>query len=186
MMPLAYYDSPVSVDEVISLPLISSSSYGVTYHRTVTDYAYKIGSGGKLERLAFDFGKNTVPMDRRENLSENLDYYSSYITLLQCYAETYDKIYGMLYKYGKENVFVMDKNRKLLSIAETANPFYECPEDLQSVIPEYPLGVSGKYFITCISYGYLDSSKLENLLERIDVTEPEDNMVLCLYDIVPR
>lgn len=181
IIPLAYYDSPVSTDEVISLPLISSSSYGVIYHRTVTDYLYKIGDGGKLERLAFDFGKNTVPMERRENLSENLDYYSSYITLLQCYAETSDKIYGMLYRFGVENIFVLDKTLRTVSFQETNNPFYSHPEERYGSFAEYPIGVSDRYMITCIPYQ--DSGMAESSSGNISGDETEDLMILCLYDI---
>ncbi len=180
MSVLAYYDAPVSLDEVISLPLISVSDGGRYYHRTVTDYAYKIDKG-YLNRIFFDFGKNSVPKKFRTNLSKNLSHYSSYITLLQYYTEMSDKVYGMLYRFGKENIFVLNKQHKTVSFREVENPFYTYSECASDSIWEYPIGVSDKYFITCMSHrnSVLDKGHSGNL----DNKYSDELNILRLYDI---
>lgn len=142
--PVLKYDAPVSLDEVIDLPRISCSRYGICYHRTVDDRAYVLGDDGEIEQtVRFDFGRFTVPEKHRTQLEANLKYYTRYITLEACFAIAEDRIYGVLYDKSREAFFMLDTAERLVRKKE-----YEVSPDKLGKT-EYPIGTSGDYFITC-------------------------------------
>lgn len=166
------YDAPVSLNEVISLPRISCSKYGICYHRTVNDNVYILQSDGDLkEIISFNFGSLSVPEKHRENLEHNLNHYTNYVTLEECYAVADNKIYGVLFDKSQEYMFVLNKSTNILQKKK-----YECSPD-RIGCTEYPIGTSDNYFITYAPY----SVKYSN--QDLKETEIDDYSVLCLYEI---
>lgn len=165
------YDAPVSLNEVISLPRISCSKYGICYHRTVNDNAYILQSNGILKNIiSFNFGSSSVPEKHREDLEHNLDHYKNYVTLEECYAVTDDKIYGVLFDKAKEYMFVLDKSANSLQKKN-----YECSPNLIGD-SEYPIGVSDGYFITVVPFTLGSGQDLKDV-------EMNDYSILGLYEI---